>query len=169
MRPEGRPIAFAVLWLATLLAVAGCASSALFQGFQPVEQRRGLLRWQMPNGDGLTAESYFSRSPDGAVALVIGKEGPAPLLEAVLANGTLALRGPLLRDAAWTGPVNAAPRKLAPWGSLLSAYAQAAALPDGAPELHTAAYRARFDQSGGKLTGLYVRCNDTGDAFTVRF
>jgi len=160
--------------LALVLAVVGfsligCASSPLFQGFQSTEQQRGVMRWQMPNGDGLTAEAYFSRSQDGAIALVIGKEGPTPLLEAVLANGKLAVRGPLLRDASWSGPVNAAPRKLTPWGALLSAYAQTPALPDGSPELHTAAYRAQFQKTAGKLTGLHVVGNDTGDTFTVRF
>lgn len=168
--PTGRSVGrwFAVV-LAAGLALMGCASSTLFQEFRAIDQQRGLLRWQMPGGDGLTAEAYFSRGTDGTVAVVIGKEGPAPLLEAVLANGTLAIRGPLTRDAAWTGPVNAAPRKLAPWGSLLSAYAQAPTLADGSQELHAPAFRAQFQKVTGKLTHLHVVGNDTGDTFTVRF
>lgn len=157
-----------MLLLAGLL-LGGCAASPLFQTFQSVEQRRALLRWQMPNGDGLTAEAYFSRGQDGAIAVVIGKEGPAPLLEAVLFEGTLAIRGPLTREAAWTGPVNSAPIRLAPWGALLSAYAQGASLTTDQPELHTAAYRAQFERIDGKLRRFLVQSNDTRDTFTVQF
>ncbi|HEY5792551.1 MAG TPA: hypothetical protein VIS74_04590 [Chthoniobacterales bacterium] len=160
---------FRILLLALAGLIAGCAGPSAFRGFQSIEQRRGILRWQQPNGNGLTAESYFSRGGDGAISLVIGKEGPTPLLEGILQNGTASFRGPLLGGLAWAGPVNAAPKSLAPWAALLSAYAQGATLADGSQEVHTGAYRAQFQKSAGRLTAFYVVCNDTGDSFTVRF
>lgn len=166
MPPQPWAIGFVA---ALLISLVGCASPAFFENFQAQHQHRALLRWQQPNGNGLTADSYFSRDAAGGVALVIAKESPQPMLEAVLQNGTLALRGPLIGGFAWTGPVNSAPKPLAPWAALLSAYAQSPAMAEGSQEVHSSAYRAQYVTLNGRLKSLYVVSSDTGDSFVVRF
>lgn len=162
-------LAFRIFAFAFLLSLGGCANSELFKGFLSKQQTHALLRWQQPNGNGLTADSYFSRDPSNGVALLIAKESPQPLLEAVLQNGTAAFRGPILGGITWSGPVNTAPKRLAPWAALLTAYAQSPGISDGSQEVHTGTYRAQFEKVNGKLKSLYVVSSDTGDSFFVRF
>jgi len=154
--------------VAASLLLASCAGTRELAPFETASSAAAALHWQR-GGAALNGEAAVARSTQGAVLLRFYKAAPAPLLQLRLepdayltASGPLAGRG-------WAGPPGSAPISLMAWASFLKIYQQAAKLPDGERELHTAAERVAYVKTGGKLRSLSVASRDTGEVISAFF
>lgn len=142
--------------------LAGCATMGP-PPFDSADSAAGLVNWQ--GGETrLTADIVLARANDGMVRVVVVK-GSNLLTITQIVGGWNAV-GPLARGG-WEGHPDQAPTPVAAWLALAEAYA-VAPLIAGSSEFRNGRLSARFERSGGRLTGMEVVSVATGDRFRVR-
>ena len=156
-----------VLCLA-LATLAGCATPPQLTEFRASSTQTGQVRWQRGSMT-LITDSIWARDAQNTVVLKLYKQAPEPLLdlrlepdEYLTARGSLAGRG-------WQGPAGDLPRPLSPWYALLVAYRQAASLPEGDREIHSAAWKTAVSKTDGQLRSISLGNRDNGETITVLF
>ena len=155
-----------LIGLACLLA--GCATSRNLPAFQPASSENAIVRWQ-GRGVSLTSDAVLARSANGTVLARLYKQSPAPLAEFRLEPDGYFTASDSQSGRKWAGPSGNAPAALSVWVTFLNVYQNAAKLPDGSQEVHSAANRIASQRDGRRLKSLSVVDTDTAEAVSAIF
>lgn len=157
---------FSAIGLVCLLA--GCVTSRNLPAFQPASSENAIVRWQ-GRGVSLTSDAIFARSSSGAVLVRLYKQSPAPLAEfRQEADGYFAAIDNQ-NGRKWAGPAENVPKPLSVWVTFLGVYQNAAKIPEGSQEVHSAANRVASTKDGKRLKSLSVVDTDTAEAVSAIF
>lgn len=148
--------------------LAGCVTSRSLPTFQPASSENAIVRWQ-GRGVSLTGDAVFARSANGAILVRLYKQSPAPLAEFRLESDGYFAAADNQNNRKWSGPAEEVPKALSVWVAFLSVYQNAARLPEGSQEVHSAANRVASNKEGKRLKSLSVIDTDTAEAVSAIF